>query len=172
MVGDVIRGSAFRPGTAGLGVGATKLARGTYAVKRGEANASHAQAFETVSDVGDEAYAFSKNPEAYVTKKAGMAGVDIGALKAGYNMLRGAKKLGKGEEEEEKKPRPRAAPGDSLAYQSPEASMSTYQRPRANRGPGTSESEYVESDFTVGRLDQFQRGIYDPRSIYEKAGAR
>ena len=171
MVGDVIRGSVFRPGTAGLGSGASRFARGAYNVKRGEANVGHVQAVETASDVGEEAYQFQKNPEAYLTKKAGMAGVDVGAIRGAYQMFKNAKKLGEGEGEEE---RPKYMPRDTGggAAMSFEAPVSGYRRPREQRGPGTSESEYVESDFAVGRLDQFQRGIYDPRSIYETAGAR
>ena len=172
MVGDVIRGSSFRPGVAGLGAGGAKLARGTYAVKRGEANVSHVQAVETASDVGEEAYQFQKNPEAYLTKKAGMAGIDVGAIRSAYQLFKNAKKLGEGEENEE--PKKKYMPRDTggFAPTSYDAPVSGYRSGRAQRGPGTSESEYVESDFTVGRLDQFQRGIYDPQSIYEKAGAR
>ena len=173
-VGDVIRGSAFRPSTAGLGTRGSMFANAAYRTNRAENIHGHAEAVETASDVGEEAYQFQKNPEAYVTKKAGMAGVDVGAIRAGYQMFRQGKQLKDAlGEENETAPKKRAAPRAADGYtpiSTPEAPTSSFRGVQARGGPGTSRSEYVESDFTVGRLDQFQRGIYDPTSIYEKAG--
>ena len=178
-VGDVIRASPFRPAVAGLGTRSSSFANAAYRTNRAENIYGHAEAVETASVVGEEAYQFQKNPEAYVTKKAGLAGIDVGAIKAAYNVFSQGKKVNdllgeedKGEEEAPKKAAPRVAAQGYTPISAPEAPTSSFRGARSRGGPGTSRSEYVESDFTVGRLDQFQRGIYDPQSIYEKKAAR
>jgi len=177
MVGDVIRGSKFAPSvTAGQAGG--RFAQSAYAVHRGQANIGHVNAVGTAGRAGENLYQIEKNPQAWAAKKAGMTGADIEALRAGYRTLRGAKKISdelgenKTEEKKPKAPVPTYGEGGFVNY-APTGSMPAF--PSGASRPqrlGTSEEQYVESDFRVGRLDQFQRGIYDPQSIYETAGRR
>jgi hypothetical protein len=176
-IGDVIRGSKFAPAVA-EGQAGGRLAQASYSFHRGSANVSHVQATRTAGRAGEEIYQFERNPEAYLTKKAGLAGVDVGALKAGWNTLKGAKKLKDelGENPTEDKPKSKyvADYGDG-GFAAPTGDMPAY--PTGNRQSqrlGTSQEQYVESDFAVdtSRLGHFYQGMYQDRSIYDTAGAR
>ena len=174
-VGDVIRGSAFRPGTAGLGAGGAKLARGTYAVNRGRANVSHVEAVEDGQRRWRGGLRVPEEPRG-LRRQEGRDRWRLTSALSGPGTTCSATPRSSGRGKRRRRSSaslmldrlPMATPRSP----SPRRRYRAYRGQQASRSLGTSESEYVESDFAVGRLDQFQRGMYDPRSIYETAGAR
>lgn len=174
MVGDVIRGSKFAPSVT-AGQSGARFAQSAYAVHRGQANIGHVEAVGTAGTVGENVYQIKKNPEAWAAKKAGVGAADIEAARAGYRTLRGAQKLKEnlGENKTEEKKAPVPTYGEGFVNYAPVGDMpsmpSTF---RPTRSLGTSEEDYVESDFTVDkdRIGSFRRGMYSGQNIY--AGSR